>query len=406
LTTAAPYSFGLSVRDAFGNVVPTYTGTVHFTINVANDVVPVNYTFKLADAGKHEFSYGLTLKAAGSATLTVTDTVKSSLTGSQTFSVTIGATQFAVTGFPASVTAGTAQSLTVTATDPYGKVATGYTGTAHFISTDKQAALPSDYTFLSSDSGAHVFTGVILRTAGSQSITATDTVNGSLKGSQKGILVTPASAIVLKVAPSTGTTTAGASFSATVTALDPYGNIATGYAGTVTFSSSDPQAVLPANYAFTSTDAGKHTFSNGIIFKTVGAAGSQTVTAADTVTASIAGTSAAVIVNPAGVDHLAILTPTSSTAGAGFSVTVTAQDVYNNTTNKYGGTIHFTSTDAKAVVTRQLQVHHRDQGDTHVHRRCPENGRRADDHGHGHGDREPLRSPPRPAPSVPLPLRV
>ena len=36
----------------------------------------------------------------------------------------------------------------------------------------------------------------------------------------------------------------------TVTAVDAYGNVATGYTGTVHFTSSDGQAVLPANYTF------------------------------------------------------------------------------------------------------------------------------------------------------------
>lgn len=46
----------------------------------------------------------------------------------------------------------------------------------------------------------------------------------------------------------------------TVTARDGFGQIATGFRGTVTFASSDPRAVLPASYAFTAEDAGVHTF--------------------------------------------------------------------------------------------------------------------------------------------------
>ena len=46
----------------------------------------------------------------------------------------------------------------------------------------------------------------------------------------------------------------------TVTAYDAYGNLATGYVGTVHFTSSDPKAVLPANDTFTAADAGVHTF--------------------------------------------------------------------------------------------------------------------------------------------------
>ena len=47
----------------------------------------------------------------------------------------------------------------------------------------------------------------------------------------------------------------------TVTAQDAYGNRATGYTGTVHFTSSDAQASLPVDYTFTAADAGMHTFS-------------------------------------------------------------------------------------------------------------------------------------------------
>src|SRR5262249_35737459 len=63
-------------------------------------------------------------------------------------------------------------------------------------------------------------------------------------------------------------TTAGAAGTVTLTAKDSFGNVATGYRGTVHFSSSDPRAILPADYTFTAADAGLHTFS--ATFKTAG----------------------------------------------------------------------------------------------------------------------------------------
>ena len=46
--------------------------------------------------------------------------------------------------------------------------------------------------------------------------------------------------------------------------LDPYGNPAVNYQGTVTFSTSDIDLGIapPADYTFTSADAGVHTFIN------------------------------------------------------------------------------------------------------------------------------------------------
>jgi hypothetical protein len=73
----------------------------------------------------------------------------------------------------------------------------------------------------------------------------------------------------------------GTPFDITVTALDPYGNTAVNYQGTVTFSTSDtdPAVVLPADYTFTAADAGVHTFTGGVTLSTPGA---QTITATDT----------------------------------------------------------------------------------------------------------------------------
>ena len=63
----------------------------------------------------------------------------------------------------------------MTAKDSSGNTATGYTGTVHFTSSDSQGVLPSDYTFVSADNGVHVFSAT-LKTVGTQSITATDTL--------------------------------------------------------------------------------------------------------------------------------------------------------------------------------------------------------------------------------------
>jgi hypothetical protein len=71
--------------------------------------------------------------------------------------------------------------------------------------------------------------------------------------------------------------TSGTPFSITVRAEDRYGNVACCYTGTVSFSSSDPEAFLPTPYQFTAADLGAHTFGR-VILRTLGA---QTITASD-----------------------------------------------------------------------------------------------------------------------------
>jgi len=58
---------------------------------------------------------------------------------------------------------------------------TGYSGTVHFTSSDPQAVLPADYTFLPSDAGAHIFS-FTLKTLGDQTITVTDTHSSGFTG--------------------------------------------------------------------------------------------------------------------------------------------------------------------------------------------------------------------------------
>jgi plastocyanin len=137
--------------------------------------------------------------------------------------------------------------------------------------------------------------------------------------------------------------TAGSPFDVTVTALDNNGNVAAGYTGTVTFSSSDPfPGVLPADYTFTSSDQGTHTFTGMSALFT---AATQTLTAQDTAVSSITG-SAAVAVVAAPASQLLITAPATAASGTPFDVTLTTLDPYGNVDMNYGGTVTWTSSDS------------------------------------------------------------
>src|ERR1700686_1383194 len=88
------------------------------------------------------------------------------------------APQFALHG-PASSGAGFPFAFTVTARDAAGNVATSYSGTVHFTSTDPAAGLPHDSALAN---GTQSFTAT-LTNAGFQAIAATDTVSSALMGS-------------------------------------------------------------------------------------------------------------------------------------------------------------------------------------------------------------------------------
>ena len=80
------------------------------------------------------------------------------------------------------VTAGTAFTVTVRAIDPYSNNAFPYGATVSLTSSDPAATLPGPYAYQPSDLGQKAFTGVVLRTTGMQTITATDS-NGLTKTS-------------------------------------------------------------------------------------------------------------------------------------------------------------------------------------------------------------------------------
>jgi hypothetical protein len=192
-------------------------------------------------------------------------------------------------------TAGTTGSIRVTATDTYGNRISSYLGTVHFTSSDAQAGLPANYTFTVADAGTHVFSAnVILKTVGTQSVTATDTVTASIKGSQTNIVVTPAALSKFVVSGLTSPRTHGVAGSIRVTATDAYGNRIVGYLGTIHFTSTDTAAKLPANYTFLVADAGTHVLSGNVTLKTIG---TWSVTATDTVTATLKGSQTGIVVN-------------------------------------------------------------------------------------------------------------
>jgi YD repeat-containing protein len=279
-TAGVSNSVTVTLRDIYGNMVTGYTGTLHFTSTDAQAALPADYTFTATDAGVHTFS--ATLKTAGTQSLSVTDTANAALANMQKgIQLTPGAAaSFVIRGYPVSTTAGLSNSFSVTAYDAYGNLATGYTGTVQFTSSDGQAGLPAKYTFTAADAGTHTFSA-ILKTAGTQSITATDTQTASLTGSQTGIAVAAAAATHLRVL-TPASVHRRAAFAIYVVAYDAYGNVATGYRGTIYFYSSDRAASLPAEYTFTASDSGVHAFT--VILRTLG---TQAILATDTKSSSI-----------------------------------------------------------------------------------------------------------------------
>jgi hypothetical protein len=140
------------------------------------------------------------LKTAGVDTITATDVGNPSITGTGPFTIQPGvATRIGVSA-PASTYAGAPMSITVTAYDLYGNVATSYGGSVTFTSTDPLAFLPGTSAITN---GIGTFTAY-METAGTQTITTTDAVN-SLAATSGNIVVTIPNLVVTTAADDTGT---------------------------------------------------------------------------------------------------------------------------------------------------------------------------------------------------------
>jgi hypothetical protein len=339
IPAGTPFSFSITAEDKFGNVETGYTGTVHFSAlaNDTQDVLPADYTFTAADTGTHTFTATLTrIAGATSPFIAATDLATSASSSAKIVVNPLTAVSLGMSVASTTPT-GDPLSVVVSALDRFGNVAPDYRGTIHFASSDPQAVLPADYRFTAADAGHHTFTPT-LNTAGPQALSVSDTVNPAFSSQAQisAFTVVPASFEIFE----TSTTTAGAAYSFTVVALNALGGEATGYTGTVHFSSSDAQAGLPADYTFTAADLAIHTFT-----ATLKTAGTQSISVSDTAHPAATG-SLSVSVAPAAVSQFVISGPTSVTQGVGFKITVTAEDAFGNVVPSYRGAVHLSSTDS------------------------------------------------------------
>jgi hypothetical protein len=177
------------------------------------------------------------------------------------------ATQFYI-AIPATVSPDQPFTVTVTATDAGGGRDYNYRGIVRFTSSDDVARLPADYEFVEADGGAHTFTDVVFRQQGIQTLKVSDIAKPAITG-QAETRVGNATAQTLAVdLPN------GARFrepaTIVVTAIDNLGRTDGSYRGSVHFTSTDNIATLPADYQFTLADAGRHEFTNGVMFRTQG----------------------------------------------------------------------------------------------------------------------------------------
>jgi hypothetical protein len=321
----------VALLDAQGGVVTEATSPVTLslvghpefeavTVAAVNGVAVFN-GLRVNVAGRHQFSASANGLSVASDFFTLQ---------------AAAAVRLALTGLVGPITAGVPSSLAVTAYDRFDNVATGYAGTVRFTSNDAQADLPDDSTFTAADAGQRSFSAVVLRTAGLQRVTVVDTGNAGLTDDLE-VEVASGTAERLMLAGLPEDVTAGASNLVTVSARDRFGNIVTGYSGTVRFTSTDAQAVLPVDFTFDpARDAGQHAFP-----VTLKSAGPRSLTVTEQ-----GGTGLSVTANtrvaPAAAHHLTLaLSTLTPVAGQAVEATVTLLDAFDNQASGYRGTVGF-----------------------------------------------------------------
>jgi uncharacterized repeat protein (TIGR01451 family) len=191
ISSTAGSSFNVTVRalDSRGLVVTGYAGKVHFSSSDPQAVLPPDSTLVNGEA-----TFPVTLRTAGTRTLTVADLGKATARGTAKTTVTPAAVSgLRATGLVEPTKVGLRQLLTVAAVDAFGNINPGYRGTVALTSTDAAAALPPAFTFSARDAGKHVFP-VTLNTAGLQSISAGD---GALTGVRANVVVAGLAATVV-----------------------------------------------------------------------------------------------------------------------------------------------------------------------------------------------------------------
>jgi hypothetical protein len=247
----------VTLKDALGNTVTGYRGTMRFTSTDAAAVLPADYTFTAADAGTHTFTGGVTLKTVGDHSVTVTDIADSSNTGRRSGMIVTAAALDKLTVSPSSATmvAGESRSFTVTASDAYG---------------NNLGDVTASTTFSISDGGS--CTGAVCTATSAGLHTVTATYNG--KTATADLMVTPAAAHTVGVTldPSTIVADGTATSAATVTVADAHGNAikdatpVMSTSGDVTFGG----VVNNGDGTYSVTVTASHTAGDEVVTATVG----------------------------------------------------------------------------------------------------------------------------------------
>jgi YD repeat-containing protein len=321
----------VAVDDQFGNLVSSDTSTITLSVASGPGGFTSGSTVVLAASGGVATFDNVALDTAGTYVIHAAD---STLNGATSGSIVISAPAAARLVFqtvPGNGVAGAALSpaVVVDVEDQFGNLVTSDTSQVSLTVATGPGVLTGTTTVKASG-GVATFNNLLLDTAGTYTLSASD---GTLTGAtSSNIVISPAAAnhVAFQMVPGTGT--AGAALnSVTVAVEDQFGNVNTSdSSSTVTLTVvSGPGTFVGITPPLTApVQSGIATF-DGILFDV---AGTYKLGASDGTLAP--DTSGNIVINPALASHLAFLSPfpTSGTAGVALSpaVKVAIEDQFDN----------------------------------------------------------------------------
>ncbi len=331
-TVGKAFSVTITAKDSNGDTVTSYTGTNTLTVSSGTISPTSTSAFK---AGVWTGSVSLSASGSG---ITIGTSGSSKSGTSNSFNVNSGALDHFVFSNIGTQTVGTAFIVTFTAEDSSGNTVTSYTGTNTLTVSSGTISPTSTGTF-----SLGVWMGYVTLSASGSGITISTSGSGK-SGTSNSFTVNVVALDHFVFNAVSSPQTAGSAFSITITAKASNGNTVTSYTGTPTLS------VSTGTISPTITSA----FSSGVwtgIITMAGAGSGVAITATD---GTHTGTSNSVTIDPGVATHLVVSSGTSQVAGIAFSVTVTAEDAYNNTASGYAGTVKITSSDSQAVLLASM----------------------------------------------------
>ncbi|MBZ1327734.1 beta strand repeat-containing protein, partial [Aquirufa aurantiipilula] len=354
----------VSALDAYGNLITNFdVSQNHITVTTNLNGAITGFTgvnvLTAAGAfvnGSATVSTKMTYTGeVGTGTFTFTPASGTAATSGNVTILPGAATKLVITG-SATQTAGGAQTITITAKDGSGNVATGYTGSKSLTFSGANNSLsPSTVptvgginfgstTNLTFTDGVATASMVLFK-AESASVAVTDGAISAAGADRLAVAVSATTfnklAVSLTSPQINGTAFTGTN---TLTAQDAYGNTVTGFdasgnnitvttslTGTISGLGSGVNNVINQLANFSSGVA--NLTSLGLKFTGTSGAGTFTFTPAS----GTAVTSSSITVNPGEATRLVVTGTGTQTAGGSQTVTITAKDANGNTVTSYAG---------------------------------------------------------------------